>query len=106
MAGYTTPGGVNYELIDVNGKVTTLYDPDADYIQYGGTSGLGASMTGEIVGGYTDKTASNTWHGFVYDERPMGNGRLPSGPRLHRVGTGLRERLRPPHARNLLDVRH
>ncbi len=67
MAGYITPGSISSEFIELNRTYTTLRDPDADYtVRYGGTGGLGASMTGEVVGDYPDKTARHTWHGFVY----------------------------------------
>jgi hypothetical protein len=79
MAGYTTPDGTNYELIDVNGTVTTIYDPDAYYMPSGGTSGQGASMTGEIVGAYTDTTAIHAWHGFVYANGQWATVDCPAG---------------------------
>jgi hypothetical protein len=65
MATYTTPDGISHVLIDVNGKFTTLDDPNADNtVSGGGTTASGASMTGEIVGEYLG--LDGVYHGFVY----------------------------------------
>ena len=103
LGGYTPPDGVSYALSDVNGKLTTLYDPNADYTDstpFGGpgTSVWGSSMTGEITGYYPDKTASHTNHGFVYADGhwrtvdcPAGHGYV--GSALFYVGDYGREML-------------
>lgn len=87
----------------MNGKFTTLDDPNADdtvSTPYAGpgTSEWGSSMTGEITGYYPDKTASHTTHGFVYaDGRwttvdcPDGHGYV--GSALYYVGDYGREML-------------